>query len=103
MNATGFNMKVAPDNEAMSRLAADLVFGDLRENPRLLLGVATGSTPTRTYELLADAAASEPRTFSQLRLLKLDEWGGLAEDDPATCEVYLQRHLVKPLGVSPDR
>ena len=29
--------------------------------------------------------------------MKLDEWGGLAMDDPATCEAHLQRHVVKPL------
>jgi galactosamine-6-phosphate isomerase len=29
--------------------------------------------------------------------LKLDEWGGLAKDDPATCEQHLRRALVDPL------
>jgi galactosamine-6-phosphate isomerase len=98
-----FNLQVAPDYEAMSRLAADVILDTLRENPRLLLGVATGSTPTRTYELLAAAESSNPALFSQVRLLKLDEWGGLAQDDPSTCEIYVQRHLLTPLHVSSDR
>lgn len=99
----GLPVTVAADAEAMSRLAADRVVTALGEDPDLLLGAATGRTPTRTYELLADRAASEPQLFSRLRLLKLDEWGGLASDDPATCEAYLRRHLIAPLAIDPDR
>ena len=36
-------------------------------------------------------------------MIKLDEWGGLAAGDEATCEAYLRRHLLGPLGVTPDR
>jgi galactosamine-6-phosphate isomerase len=28
---------------------------------------------------------------------------GLPEGDPATCEYFLQREIIRPLGVSPDR
>ena len=38
-----------------------------------------------------------------MRLLKLDEWAGLAMDDPATCEAYLRQHVVEPLRIPPER
>lgn len=87
----------------MSVQAARQIADHVRHDPRLLIGAATGSTPTPTYELLARMAAGDARFFPDVRLLKVDEWGGLAMDDPATCEVYLQEKLVRPLSIAPER
>jgi len=88
-----------PDHEAMSRHAADWLVDRMRQVPEALLCLAAGSTPTRTYHLLAERHAAEPGLFSRLRILKLDEWGGLAMDDPATCERYLRETLVDALNL----
>jgi galactosamine-6-phosphate isomerase len=53
--------------------------------------------------LLAQYGREDPHLFAHLRIIKLDEWGGLEPNDPATCESYLRRHLLKPLNVSADR
>jgi galactosamine-6-phosphate isomerase len=71
----------------------------LEEKPDLTLCLATGNSPTRAYELFTASVEKRALGVGQLRFLKLDEWGGLASDDPATCEVYLQRYLVAPLGL----
>jgi len=89
--------------EQMSRAAADLVLEELRRKPDLLLCTATGASPTRTYQLLAEERERDPALFQRLRILKLDEWGGLAMDDPGSCETYLQQYVLGPLGVSKDR
>jgi len=89
--------------EEMSRAAADFLISELRRKPGLLLCTATGASPTRTYELLAEERARNAALFQRLRILKLDEWGGLAMNDPGSCESYLQQHLLGPLGVSKDR
>jgi galactosamine-6-phosphate isomerase len=91
------------DYEAMSRQAAALIMAELRLRPHLLLCAAAGSTPTRAYDLLAGRKQTEPSRFNELRVLKLDEWGGLALDHPATCESYLQRYLIRPLQVPQER
>ncbi len=93
------NLHVFANHEVMSQCAAGCLFMCLREKPSSLLCLATGSTPTRTYELLAERQADDPRLLAEARLLKLDEWGGLAMDDPASCESYLRRHLIDPLGL----
>lgn len=94
---------VEADYEAMSRRAADVVAEQLRAKPDLLLCVATGSSPRRAYELLAEKRRDEPRLFERLRVLKLDEWGGLPPEHPGTCETYLRRWLIEPLGISAER
>jgi galactosamine-6-phosphate isomerase len=93
----------AKDFEAMSQLAAELIVEEIRRRPDLLLCAAAGASPIRCYELLVEKRQAEPRLFDRLRVLKLDEWGGLPMDDPATCEAYLRHHLIEPLGISEDR
>ena len=91
--------RVFPDLEVMSRYTSDCLAGRLRERPDALICLATGATPRRTYELLGRFHETEPRLCDRVRVLKLDEWGGLAMDDPATCEQYLRRSLVDVLGL----
>jgi len=54
----------------------------------------------RTYALLAARGACEPELFSRVRVLKLDEWGGLTINDPATCEHSLRKVLIGPLKLA---
>lgn len=105
-NQTGYGIKwrgPAKDVEAMSQLAAELIVEEIRRKPDLLLCAASGSSPIRCYELLAEKRHAEPQWFDRLRVLKLDEWGRLPMDDPATCEAYLRHYLIQPLGISDDR
>jgi galactosamine-6-phosphate isomerase len=92
--------QVFPDHEAVSRCAAEWITARLRERPASLLCLASGATPTRTYQLLVEHGLREAYLFNQCRILKLDEWGGLPADDPATCERHLRSELIEPLGLT---
>jgi putative deaminase/isomerase len=92
--------RILPDHEAVSRHAADFLIARLREKPHALLCLAAGSTPTRTYELLAQEGAKEPTLFQHCRIIKLDEWGGLPPGNPAACDVQLRTTLVSPLNLA---
>jgi galactosamine-6-phosphate isomerase len=91
---------VFPDYEQLSRRAADWLAERLRTRPTALVSLAAGSTPGRTYQLLAERAANEPALAANCRWIKLDEWGGLAMDDPATCEHQLKSTLIAPLAAA---
>lgn len=97
------NVTYCADYEAMSRQAATLFVSEITKKKNLLLCAATGNSPTGLYEQLARRAVAHPAVFEQLRLIKLDEWGGLPEHAPETCEFYLQKKLVAPLRISPER
>jgi galactosamine-6-phosphate isomerase len=88
------------DHEAASRHAADWLVGHLREKPESVLCLATGTSPMRAYALLCDRAREEPSLVDRCRIVKLDEWGGLAMDDPSTCEHSLRNALVRPLELA---
>ena len=91
------NPLVLSDHEAVSRHAEGWLVERLRERPDALLCLATGRSPMRTYELLAARYTAEPHLFDRMRVLKLDEWGGLPINDPATCEEHLRHSLIAPL------
>jgi galactosamine-6-phosphate isomerase len=93
------HIHIAPDHDAMSRKAASHLARALRRKPDLRLGLATGATPTRTYERLAQMRTRRPGLFRAVRIVKLDEWLGLPMDHPASCETYLRENVLGPWGV----
>jgi galactosamine-6-phosphate isomerase len=91
--------QVFSDHEAVSQCAADVLVTQLQSKPDSLLCLATGSTPTRTYEVFAERAAYEPTLVQRVRVLNLDEWGGLPPGDPGSCSQLLRTALIEPLGL----
>lgn len=91
---------VFPDHEAMSRRAADWLCERLQRRRESLISLAAGSTPKLLYELLAKRGEQEPALVVRCRFIKLDEWGGLTMDDPATCEYQLRNLLIAPLKIA---
>ncbi|WP_373517838.1 6-phosphogluconolactonase, partial [Pricia sp.] len=91
------------DYGEMSRLCGDAILSGLRENPKQLMCTATGNSPKGMYRHLADAYLKEPKVFERLRILKLDEWGGIPSSDPNSCETFVQQKILEPLHISPDR
>ena len=96
-------LKTYDDIETASQEAAERVFERIRENPSLALCAATGASPSEVYRKLALRLNQEAVPLDEITLVKLDEWGGLDADDPASCEVYLKQSLVQPLGLRPDQ
>jgi galactosamine-6-phosphate isomerase len=94
---------VHPDEETMSQAVAARLAVEFRQRRNALICLASGASPKRAYELLVEHARAEPDLYSAARWVKLDEWGGLAMDDPGSCEQFLQRVLLAPLGVPPER
>lgn len=99
----GFQLEVFETYEGMSRKAMEIVSGLVRSKPDSLLCLPTGNTPTRTYELLAIDRNEDPALYDRVRILKLDEWAGLSANDEGSCESYLQKHVLVPLGVDEGR
>ena len=89
-------------NEALGREAASLILEQLDKNKNALLCAATGGSPTGTYSMLKQTYDHNPGLFSELRIIKLDEWGGVPMDTPFNCECYIQDHLTGPLQIGSD-
>ena len=97
------NIEYLDNLEMISMKACEIIIEELQRRPGMLLCTATGSSPLVTYQLLARKYNEDPDLFGRLRILKLDEWGGIRMDNPQSCEVFLQENIVQPLHVSTDR
>src|SRR5262245_57792634 len=89
--------------ESMGKLAADIIIAELRQKPNLLLCASAGGSPTPAYRSLAIHYSRQPKLFKKLRVLQIDEWGGLPWRHPATCEIDLRVKLLEPLRIATNR
>lgn len=66
------------DNEELSSKAADIIGESIKEVAKPVLGLATGSTPVRTYEILIERAKVGDMSFKDVTTFNLDEYAGLS-------------------------
>jgi galactosamine-6-phosphate isomerase len=96
-------IKIAKNYSAMSERAADFIVADLKQRPNLLLCASAGGTPTGPYEQLVARYSRQPRLFSKMRVVQIDEWVGPHPTHPSTCRYDLQTKLLRPLSIQPSR
>lgn len=95
-------IKVRNDRE-LSDIASDFLLEEIKRNPKVVLGLATGSTPKGTYRKLIEKIKKEQLDVSQLTTINLDEYVGLSADHPSSYHAYMKEHLFEPLGLSPSQ
>ena len=92
---------IQKDAPAAAGLTARLVAAELRSNPRLVLGLATGRTMESVYALLAGMHQHDGLDFSLCRTFNLDEYVGLASADKNSYRSYMNRHLFSKVNIDP--
>jgi galactosamine-6-phosphate isomerase len=91
------------DYESLSVQAGSLVISEIERRRNLLLCAATGNSPIGLYNELVRKSEADRELFEELRIMKLDEWGGVPDNDPGSAECYLRTRLVDPMGISAER
>ncbi|WP_075352433.1 6-phosphogluconolactonase [Algoriphagus marinus] len=97
------NLHYCKNYEEMSQLGAELVLGEVENNPDLLFCAASGNSPSGLYQRMVQKHEESHGFFDWMRVIKLDEWVGLPVDSPFTSEHDVQEKLVKKLGIGADR
>lgn len=93
---------IVPTREALGELAGKLLIARIAANPRIVLGVATGSTPEPLYAQLRKAYDDGTISLEQAHAFALDEYVGLAEDHPEGYRNVLRRELVGSTGLKEE-
>src|SRR5258705_2736298 len=92
---------IQPNQEAAASLVARIVAKELRANPHLVLGLATGKTMERVYRHLVRMHKEEKLDFSLCSTFNLDEYVGLFPSDPNSYRHYMDHHLLRHVNVDP--
>jgi glucosamine-6-phosphate deaminase len=90
-----------PNQEAAAALVARIVAHDLRANPHLVLGLATGKTMERVYRHLVRMHQDEHLDFSLCSTFNLDEYVGLFPSDQNSYRHYMNHHLFRQVNIDP--
>ena len=99
-------MEVVPldSAEAVATLAADTIERLVRDHPRAVLGLATGSSPLPTYrELVRRHESGVAPSYAGVQCVLLDEYVGLPAGHPQSYRATIARELTDALGVASAR
>jgi len=88
--------------EQMSRLAAEMIADVVRNKPRCVLGLATGSTPEGTYEELIRMHKEDGLDFSQVVTFNLDEYVGLPGNHDQSYRYFMNDRLFDHVNIRPE-
>jgi glucosamine-6-phosphate deaminase len=90
---------IQPNKEAAAALVARIITHDLRANPHLVLGLATGITMERVYRQLVSMHREQHLDFSLCSTFNLDEYVGLFPSDPNSYRHYMDTHLFRNVNI----
>ena len=71
--------------------------------PKVVLGVATGSSPVQTFAELARLVASGDLDLSEASAFALDEYVGIPEGHPESYHEIIRKTVTEPMGLDPSR
>ena len=92
---------IRPTAEAAADLVARLIARDLRANPHLVLGLATGRTMEAVYTRLVRLHRDHGLDFSLCSTFNLDEYVGLCASDRHSYRHYMNHLLFQQVNIDP--
>lgn len=91
---------VEKNYQELSKRAAAILLEEIHSNPKLVLGLATGSTPVGTYEELIKSYKRGEVDFSKVRTFNLDEYIGLEGTHPNSYRYFMNEKLFNHINIS---
>ena len=90
---------ITKDYEEMSSRAAEIVLQVVKENPRAILGLATGTTPLGLYRDMVRDHCENGTSYREIRTVNLDEYEGLCADHPQSYAYFMRENLFRHVDI----
>ncbi len=84
---------VEKDYNTLSEKAAEIIADFVKENPKCVLGLATGSTPIGAYDLLGKMCKEGKISFKNIKTFNLDEYLGLAPENQQSYHLVMKNNF----------
>jgi glucosamine-6-phosphate deaminase len=94
-------IEILADDVALAVRAADLVSETLAQKPDASLIFPTGNTPLPLFRELVRRVQNGDIDMSRARIIELDDYFGIAQDDSRNLYHWLERELIVPAGINP--
>ncbi len=92
-----------PDPETLGEAIAQRIVDRLRARPASVLALASGKTPVPVYDALVRRYRAGEVSFAQATVFALDEYLGVAPDDPLSFAGFFRQHLFSRVDLAPER
>lgn len=93
---------ICENYEDGSAKAAKVMLEIVKNNPTANLGLATGSTPIRMYELMVKDHEENGTSYKNIKSYNLDEYYGLENTHPQSYYYFMQKHLFSKIDIKPE-
>lgn len=97
------NLIITDDYTGMSQSAADFVVAAVTATPDAAIVLPTGNSPIGLYQELAQRRQAGQFDPSHLRIFQLDEYVGVAPEDPRSLYGWFKRAFLEPLQLPESR
>ncbi|GIO26443.1 glucosamine-6-phosphate deaminase [Ornithinibacillus bavariensis] len=96
------NIISVKDYQEMSKKASEIVVKTVKELEKPVLGLATGSTPEGLYQCLIENNKDKQVSFQNVTTFNLDEYVGLAANDPNSYRYFMDEKLFNHIDISKE-
>ncbi|MDD3924904.1 MAG: glucosamine-6-phosphate deaminase [Erysipelotrichaceae bacterium] len=97
-----FKIIVCENYEEMSKKAFSVIRDIVVENPKAVLGLATGSSPVGLYQLMIEDHQKNGTSYKDVTTFNLDEYLGIAKDHPQSYYTFMHENLFKGLDIKEE-
>ena len=91
---------ICKTKEEASRKAAEMITAAVKKNPKIVLGLATGSTPVPMYKEMAKAVKAKKVSYKQVRTWNLDEYWGLPGTHDQSYRYFMDKNLFDHIDIA---
>ena len=90
---------IAKNYEELSKVAAEEFANVINENPKAVLGLATGGSPVGMYKELIKMYKNNEVDFSNVTTVNLDEYVGLNPEHEQSYRYFMNENLFKHINI----
>ena len=90
---------ICKTKEEASRKAAEMITAAVKANPKIVLGLATGSTPVDMYKEMIKAVKAKKVSYKQVRSWNLDEYWGLPGTHDQSYRYFMDKNLFDSIDI----
>ncbi|MBX3727660.1 MAG: glucosamine-6-phosphate deaminase [Candidatus Sumerlaeia bacterium] len=101
MAAGNLKIQVLESADAVAAAASKVIVEAIKAKPRFVLGLATGSTPEKTYAKMAEANKAKQVSFAKVTTFNLDEYWGLDGDHDQSYRYFMNDRLFNHIDIRP--
>ncbi len=93
---------ICKDYEEVSDKAAEIMLDVVKNDPKAILGLATGSSPIGLYQRLIKDHKENGTSYAEITTFNLDEYVGLDRNHPQSYYTFMHENLFNHLDIKKE-